>query len=269
MSTTDRLRDFLRLRREEEDIHDFLGVVMIDPRYNVIVMPDHVAAVLRVSGTDYLYSQSIRDQVLDGWRDLLNKAGISVQAFVDRRPIKWDLEGGHLDQISDQVDAYTTDPDSWEQRRLARYQEALLNSELESGQHLKVSELNQYVVIRLAMGAAELLIGDDERPMYLPPARGWRFWEQIPVTFRGRRGRELWKRQAEAASRALVEEVRRFLALAVDVKGGFSVERCDALEITQLLQVQWNDEAAYEPGVWVRDKAMLRSIIRGSAEAES
>lgn len=268
MSTVDRLRDFLRLRREEEDVHDFLGVVMIDPRYNVIVMPDHVAAVLRVSGTDYLYSQSVRDRILDAWRDLLNKGGISVQGFLDRRPIKWDLEGGHLDQIKAQVDAYSTDPESWEQRRLGRYREALLNAELESGQHLAVSELSQYVVIRLAMGVAELLIGDDERPMYLPPARGWRFWEQISVTFRGRRGRDLWKRQAEAASRALIEEVHRFMALAAEVPG-FSIERCDALEIAQLLQVLWNDEEAYEPGVWVRDRAMLRNIIRGTAEGES
>jgi hypothetical protein len=268
MSTLDRARDFLRLRREEEDVHDFLGVVMIDPRYNVIVMPDHVAAVLRVSGTDFLYSQSVRDRVLDAWRDMLNKGGISVQAFVDRRPIKWDLEGGHLDQIKVQVDAYSTDPESWEQGQLARYREALLNAELESGQRLAVSELAQYVVIRLAMGAAELLIGDDERPMYLPPARSWRFWEQIPVMFRGRRGRDLWKRQAEAASRALVEEVRRFMALASEVPG-FSIERCDALEITQLIHVLWKEDAAYEPGVWVRDRTMLRNIIRGTTEAEA
>jgi hypothetical protein len=261
MSIQSRIRDFLHLGRVKEDPHDFLGVVMIDPRYNVLVLADHVAAILRVSGTDYLYAPELRERIVERWRDLLNKGGISVQAFIDRRPIVWDLEGGHLDQIAAQVDAYTTDKDSWEQQKFARYREAILNHELES-QRLPIAELRQYVIIRLPMGIAESLVGDDSRPVYLPPSGGWRFWEQLPTLFRGRAGRDEWKRQAEAASRALSEEVRRFLAWANDIEG-FRVTRAGAMEMTQLLHLLWLEDVAFEPGVWVGNPEMFRRIILG------
>jgi hypothetical protein len=256
---------FLKLDRPQQDVHDFLGLIYYDPSLRVAVLPDHVACLLRVSGTDYLYALSFRDNIIDGWRDLLNGSGLSVQAFFHRRTINWAVPGGHLDIIKRQVDEANADPDSWEQRRFERYKEALLGPETIDS----VNEIYQYVVIRLAMGNTEAVreAGEDTA-MYLPPKTGWRFWEQAATVFGSPEGQSAWESKAQTAARRLNEEVRAFIG-RVHTIPGFSVERASALETIQLLHLLWMEEEAYAPGLWVRDAKMIRDIITGTAETGS
>ena len=259
------LGDFLKLDRAQQDVHDFLGVVYYDPALRVVVLPDHVATLLRVTGTDYLYAPTFRDNIIDGWRDLLNGSGLSVQAYFHRRPINWGVPGGHLDIIKRQVDEANGDPDSWEQRRFEHYREALLGPDTIDS----VNETYQYVVIRLAMGSAEAVreAGEDTT-MYLPPKTGWRFWEQAATVFGSPEGQSAWEAKAQAAARRLNEEVRTFMSRSHTIPG-FSVDRASALETIQLLHLLWMEEDAYAPGLWVRDAKMVRDIITGAAEAGS
>jgi hypothetical protein len=252
-------------RRSGEDVHDFLGVVTLDvhPALGVLVLPDAVATVLRVSGTDYGYgSESLRRDILDGWVALLNHARLSIQVFVDRRPYVWDLPGNYLDVLTRQVEA--SNPTDWQRRRLERWRDRLLAGELE--QRFAVADLRYYLVIRRAIGSAEAihLPGEDE-PMYLPPTK--KIWDLVEPVFGSRQRRlEEWRRRRNDAIRELASAVERIEADARTIPG-FRIERCSGLEVARLLHVLWMGDDAYAE--WIRDEAHLEQLIaedRGSIE---
>ena len=257
------VRSFLRLDREQGEAHDFLGLVYFDPARNVLVLPEHVAAILSVAGTDWAYRLTQREDIISGWANLLNGSGLSVQVFYHRRPIKWDEAGGHLDIIERQVNESTPDPDSWEHRRFARYKEAMLSGEDKALRG--INEVYQYVVIRFAMGATESVRQAGESAMYLPPKTGWRFWEQAATLFGGPEGRSAWESKANAAAHKLNEEIRVFTARAENIPD-FYVERATPLETIQLLHLLWIEDNAYNPGLWVRDGKMMNQIVSGEVE---
>jgi hypothetical protein len=259
------VKNLLKLDRQAEDVHDFLGVVQIDVRHDTLVLGDHIAAILEVSGTDYLHASGLREAIRETWKNTLNSVNMDVQCFFDRRPISWDLPGGHLDIISRQTNAYTKDEDSWEQQSLARYKEAILSGQLETNQ--PVNELRQYIVLRYPMGTAENVRMDDERVMYLPPKTSLRFWEQAQVMFSGRRGRVAWEARANRACQKLDEQVRIFRS-RIDVPG-LSIKRLESIEITRCLHLLWLEEEAYTPGAWIKDEEMLREIVSGADNEQS
>ncbi len=261
------LISFFKLEREDRDVHDFLGIRYFDPARNVMVLPEHVAALLRVSGTDFAYRPEERVGIIDGWANLLNGSGLDVQLFYHRRPINWSAPGGHLDGIKAQVDAATMDPDSWEQRRFKRYLEALTSGREEA--LLSVNEIYQYVVIRFPLGVTEAVAGqENERAMYLPPKTGWRFWEQVSTLFGGPEGRAAWEQRATRASHKLNEEVNVFMGRASAINN-FDVERATPLETIQILHLLWMEEEAYAPGLWITDTKMMNEIIDPTAEVST
>jgi hypothetical protein len=254
---------FLKLDQAAQDVHDFLGVVYYDPALRVLVLPEHVATLLRVAGTDYLYAPATRAGIVNGWIELLNGSGLSVQAFFHRRPINWEVAGGHLDIIKRQVDEANSAPDSWERRRFELYREALTGPDTLAN----VNDIYQYVVVRLAIGATEAVREPGEgTTMYLPPKTGWRFWERAATIFGGPEGQGAWEAKAQKAARELNTEVQTFMGRAHSIPD-FSVERASALEVVQLLHLLFMEDEAYAPGSWVRDVKMMRAIVTGTNQA--
>lgn len=262
----ERIRNAIILRRPpEEDIHDFLGVVEIDlnPRMGVLVLPDHVAAVLKVSGTDYAYTSSDeRAAILDRWESTLNTARLSIQIFVDRRPYEWGAPGAFLDELERQVE--DSNPSDWQRHRLKRWQDAILSGELE--RRFPVADLRHYMVVRYAMGRAESIRNPGEPPMYVPPNRSWRFWETVTTAFGDkRRGLDVWRNRRNEAIRGLHAEVTRLENDARNIPG-FRLERLSGLELVQLLHLLWRGRDAYDE--WIDSEERLEQIRRGDVPEE-
>jgi hypothetical protein len=262
MGLRERIASF-RLRRREETVRDFLGVVEIetDPKMGVLVLPDHVATLLRVSGTDYAYaSESLREDIVNGWATTLNSARLSLQIWIDRRPAVWDLPGGFLDTMRTQVKADLRG--EWQERRLKRWEEALMRGELNN---FPVMETRSYIIVRYAMGTAESRKTDrSEAPMYLPPRRSLRFWEKLPTAFGDpERGLPEWRRRRADAIRALTAESNRLINDSGSVPG-LSLARVGGLEMTQTLQLAWNGGSAYDE--WVGTEEALVRLRRSGGE---
>jgi hypothetical protein len=258
MGLRERLSAF-GLRRREETVRDFLGVVEIetDPKMGVLVLPDHVATLLRVSGTDYAYApEGLREDIVTGWANALNSARMSLQIWIDRRPAVWDLPGGFLDTMRTQVKADLRG--DWQERRLKRWEEALMRGELDN---FPVMETRSYIVLRYAMGSAESRKTErSESPMYLPPRRSIRFWEKIPTAFGDpERGLPEWRRRRAEAIRGLATEANRLMN-DVSAVPGLSLTRVGGLELAQTLQLAWNGNAAYDE--WVGTEEALARLRR-------
>ncbi len=249
-------------RSEAEDIRDFLGVVEIDQvgRLGILVLPEHVSAVLRVGGTDYASgSVELREEIVGGWAALLNTAGVSAQIFVHRARIAWDLPGGFLDLMRAQVEAdFHSD---WQLTRYERMETALLAGELDG---FPVMDQRSYIVLRHAIGSSEMrATGRSSVPMYVPPRRGLRFWEKPKTTFgSGERGYEEWTRRRDDAARGLALTVERFLR-DIGIVPGLSAEPCGRLEIAQLLHLLWRGERSYDD--WLVDESRLNDVLRGDS----
>jgi hypothetical protein len=258
MGLRDRLAAF-GLRRREETVRDFLGVVEIetDPKMGVLVLPDHVATLLRVSGTDYAYaSESLREDIVNGWANTLNSARMSLQIWIDRRPAVWDLPGGLLDTMRTQVKADLRG--EWQERRLKRWEEALMRGELDS---FPVMETRSYLVVRYAMGSAESRKTDrSESPMYIPPRRSIRFWEKIPTAFGDpEKGLPEWRHRRAEAIRGLAAETNRLMN-DIGAVPGLSLARVGGLELAQTLQLAWNASGAYDE--WIGTEEALARLRR-------
>jgi hypothetical protein len=252
-----------RLRPPEEAVRDFLGVVELDTDslMGVLVLPEHVTAILRVSGTDYSYVDGEgRREIVARWADLLNSAGISVQVFIDRRPLIWDLPGGFLDTMRREVEADLRG--EWQHRRYQKMEEAILRGELDS---FPAMELSQYVVLRYGLGTAENHRLGREGSMYIPPRHGIRFWERPKTLFGGEEGLAAWRSRRDEAIRQLAEAVDRFLR-NVGTVPGLSAEPCSGLEVAQLLHLLWRGERALDE--WLIDEAALGAIRSGATSAE-
>lgn len=251
-------------RSEEEDVHDFLGVVEIDtdPAMGVLVMPDVVTAVLVCSGSDYGYASIEEKQaIVSSWEQVLNSARLSIQIFADRRPYVWDLPGALLDTTERQV--VDAPEGSWRRERFERWRDAILSGELE--RRFPVAELRQYMIIRYPVGNAEVIRVPGEPSMYVPPRRGLKFWESIPTIFGNRtNGLDEWRARRNEAIRGLSGEITR---IENDVRRvpGMTLERVSGLELVQLLHLLWRGEAAYDE--WISDTDRLEEIRRGEAIA--
>lgn len=262
MTLLERARRLLPKRSEEEDVHDFLGVVEVDldPRLGVLVLPDHVAAVLRVSGTSFAYaSAEQRTSIIEAWQNLLNNARLSLQIFIDRRPYNWELPGNLLDQMRHQME--DSDPSDWQRRRLQRWSESMSNREFE--RMFPVTDLRQYLIISYAIGEAEWVRLPNEPPIHVPPNKGWRFWEKVPTAFGDRRhGLDTWRRKRNEAIRGLHLEIGR---LENDTRSipGLRLERASGLEVVQLLHLLWRSDSAYDE--WIGDEARLNHLRQGDA----
>ena len=259
-SPLDLLPGFLRRRRPEEDIHDFLGVVELDtePGMGVLVLPEHVAAVLEVSGTDYAYADpALRSEIVEGWASVLNSAGISLQVFILRRPMLWTAPGGFLDLMRRQVEADLHS--DWQTRRLQRMEDAILRGELDG---YPAMELRQYAVLRHAVGTLEnRRIGNGEASMYIPPNRA-RFWDKPATLFgQGETGLAEWRKRREEAIGALSLVVERFLRDLPAVPG-MSAKPLGGLELAQLLHLLWREEDALDE--WIGDDETLAAIRSGA-----
>ena len=249
-------------RTEAEDVHDFLGVVEIDQvgRLGILVMPEHVAAILRVSGTDYASaSVDLREETVDGWAGLLNSAGVSLSIFLHRSKIAWDLPGGFLDLMRRQVEADLHS--DWQTTRYERMEAALLAGELDG---FPVMEQRSFIILRHSIGASEMkMSGRTGTPMYIPPRRGIKFWETPKTTFGdGERGYEEWTARRDESARALALIVERFLR-DVGIVPGLSAEPCGRLEIAQLLHLLWRGERSYDD--WLSDESRLDDVVRGDS----
>jgi hypothetical protein len=261
-----------RLRRRvnggEQDVHDFLGLVQLDAQLNVLVLPDHVATLLRLSGTDYLHLPEAEQMaIIERWRDTLNNAQMSIQLVVDRRPLRWDRRGGFLDLLRAQIEEARLDRDgkpdadhAWRMARFERQAAALLGGELEAiGMY--PPELRMYAVIRYAFPDSESFLRlSGEAPVFLPSPREWRFWERIEPQFGGAAGAARWRERRLAAARALSGEVQRFLAYA-DRIPGLDIVPASALEMSQLLHLLWLDDKAYDE--WLSSEEELEEVIIG------
>jgi len=257
----------LRTGGGEEDVHDFVGIVQLDAGLGILVLPEHVAAVIEVSGTDYAYAPAARSaQVLAAWRDALADADCSVQVFIHRRPINWDLPGGYLEAIERQVaDAATrARPEDvrWMRRRLELHRQAVLRGEWDRQTPTRsVADLRQYIVIRRASGKTEVSQREGETPMYLPPRRGFRaLISSVTTRFGGTGGLAEWRRAREREAAALADEVERFMADLSRVPK-LEARRLSGLEIAQLLHLLLRDEAAYDE--WIDDEAEMLEIASG------
>lgn len=268
MSVLDRLKGLLgaaSLRRPEEDVRDFIGVVELDTDagMGVIVMPEHCAAVVRLSGTDYAYaSPEVREEIVSGWASALNSAGVSVQLFVNVRPMRWRLPGGFLDQMKTQTEADLKS--EWQRRRYERMEEAILRGELDIYPAL---EVHQFAILRYGIGLSEnKRFGSGEHAMYIPPRRGLRFWETPKTEFgSGEEGLRAWRARRDEAINALSLVVERFLRDVTAVPG-MSASICTGLEISQLLHGLWRGEGALDE--WITDETMLEAIRTGELSAD-
>lgn len=249
-------------RTVEEGLHDFLGVVEIDQvgRLGILVLPEHVAALVRVSGTDYASgSTELKEDIVDAWATVLNNAGVSVQLFVHRAPIVWDLPGGFLDLMREQVEADLHS--DWQVTRYERMEAALLAGELDNW---PVMEQRTYAVLRHFIGASEMkTTGRSGSPMYVPPRRSIRFWETPQSTFGdGDRGYAAWQEKRDAAAEALAQITDRFLR-DLSLIPSMTADAAGRLEIAQLLHVLWrSDRSAQE---WLASDADIERILGGES----
>lgn len=249
-----------------EDVHDFMGVVEIDPLpdMGVLVMPNHVAAVLEVSGTSYLYaSPEMRERIIDAWAGALNNSRMSVQFYLLVRPIGWSLPGGFLDHLDEQV--AWSDPSPWQLRRAKRWREAIEGGELE--RLFAVSDVGQYLIVRHAIGEYEAMSTGGE-DVYLPPRRGWRFWERIPSALGLNRDEQLarWRARRAEAVESLITTVTRAINDFSSVPGptgGMNVSPLSGVALTQLVHYLWRGDRAFGASEWVADEATLAAIRSG------
>ena len=254
-----------------EDVHDFIGIVEIDPELAIIVMPDHVATIIETTGTDYRYAPPERvENILTAWERTLTYAGLHVQIFIDRRPINWDVPEGYLHSMEMTVEeaAKTARPRdaAWMRRRFERHANAIRAGELDRqtsaplGTPIGVADLRQFFVIRRAIGRAEAVYREGEAPSYLPPRHGLRaMFSSVPRVFGGDEGPAAWRARRDAAAAALAEEVGRFMDDASGIPG-ISLRPLSGLEIAQSLHLLLRgDREAYNE--WLDDASALRSIL--------
>jgi hypothetical protein len=272
MALIDRIPKRVRtaFERPEETVHDFLGVVQMDPELAILVLPDHVAAIVEMSGTDYFYlgNRAAQDGIEVSWANILNNSRLSLQTFVDRRPIDWTRQ--HLEPLFDQVihpvDSGLDEADPWAIERYRKYEEDILAESIEALGH-KPADLRQLVVIRHSMGTAESVRSENES-IYLPPRRSLRFWEKMPTVFGADDGLERWRQRRHEAAFYLSNEVQRFMDVSNSL--GFGARRIDGLELARLFHLLWMGEQARDEGRWIEDDTMLRRIVSGeSATAKS
>lgn len=269
--------DFLHLSQGHEDVLDFMGVVQVDEvnGAGILVMPDQVTAVLRVSGTDYYYGAGDTSKaVVEEFDNVLNQAGLSMQFFVLRRPIHWNLPGGYLSGLADQVSAEAkADPDSWAARRLEKHRAAVSNHEIDNRVPGRtVVDQQFYILIHAPLSGAVSFAtpptvgdGQTERKIFVPPRRGWRLWEQFAGVLSGGDALERWDRQRVSSAQMLVTEVD-VLARYAERIPGLRLRRCSALEISQLLHYLGAGDDAFETGNWIPDRATFDAIRTGEAD---
>jgi hypothetical protein len=263
-SMFERAKGFVRFEREAEDVHDFLGVVEIDalPEMGVLVLPNHVTAVLETTGTDFGHaSAELRAGILEGWTSMLNASRNSIQVFVHRRPVAWDRPGGHLEHLRDQVEA--SGPNTWQRARMERFAQAIRDGELES--LFPVAEVRMCLVIRVPLGTNEVAApGSVDDAMYKPPRRSWRVWEALPSILGNRRNRlASWRARRNAAIRDLATAVSRLQNDAAGVPG-LALRPLSGLETTQLLHLLWQGDRALDE--WIGSDADLEALRRSAID---
>ena len=270
------LRRALRLSARSEDVQDFLGLVQVDEvgGAGILVLPDQVTALLRATGTDFRYAPDKAEAIVSGFERLLNKSGVSFQLFYVTRPYRWDLPGEYLDGLADAVGG--VDPESWAARRYEQHRQALLEGEVAQALntwpldeqcwiavHAPATTLDSATFARVASGLED----EAEKPVFIAPRAGWRFWEQLRGFFSGEDALEDWERvKAEVAGR-LAAEVDA-LAARVSTVPGLEVRRASALEAVQLLHYLWRGTEAMDDGIWIPDRAALDAIRGGEAEGD-
>ena len=248
-----RLRELFSGR--DETVLDFLGLRAIDVEEGILVLPDHIVAVLDLGGTDYIYS-NVEGQaaITNAWKKLLNDSRMSVQLFVDVRPLRWDIPGGYLDVIERQLPTDSTDP--WYRRRFEMHRDAILRGEVDAA--VRGKQLRQLAIIRFAAGESTRRDVPGESAAYQPEPEPWRFWEKVHYRFAGEKGLSDWRRNRRRLAEALDKEVRKFVS---DTHGvpGMTARRLRGAELVQLLHLLWREDAAYDE--WIGDAATLAEMM--------
>jgi hypothetical protein len=274
-----RLRRWWRTARgEDETMRDFLGVVEFDtsdPNFPVLVLRDHVVCLMVASGTDYMYApDALRRSIYEGWGRLLTNAELSLQAFVDVRPLRHDLPGGivevtrqmiaDIEEREHEIAATTKTKiaeDPWREERVESFVNAVADGALEEAFGRPLLELRQLVAVRMATGAVERVPDPDDKkaPMYYPRRRSWKVWEQPEFRYLGPGGRTAWIADRERAVAYLREAAGRIVNDAAPISR-FRLRPATAIEVTQLLHLLWNGEAAQAE--WIGDFAEMDSYRR-------
>lgn len=247
-----RLRELFSGR--DETVLDFLGVRAIDVDNGILVLPDHIVAVLDVTGTDYLYSSGeAQAEITNAWKKLLNDSRMSVQLFVDVRPLKWDLPGGYLDIVERQLPSNSVDP--WYRRRFEMHRDAIMRGEVDI---FRPKQLRQLAIIRFAAGESTRRAVVGESYAYQPEPEPWRFWEKVSFRFSGEKGLRDWRSNRRVLAAALDKEISKFASDARAVPG-MSVRRLRGLELIQLLHLLWRDDESHDE--WISDEQMLTDLL--------
>jgi hypothetical protein len=257
-----------------EIARDFIAISNIDPELGVVVLSDHIVAVIETSGTDYRYATSSQaDNIIAGWREFLSTSPMSVQILVHRRPIVWNLANGYLDTMERQVKSAaaianaTNRPEdaSWMQRRLDKHKKAIESGELDrqTPDDIGIADLRQYFVIRRAIGKAEADFQEGQPTVYIPHPRGLRtLVTSLRTTFgTGDVAIRAWHRMKVQAAVQLDDEVSTFISHIHRVPD-LEVRRLMGAELIQVYQMLLRDREA--TAEWIDDDAALREWLVGA-----
>ena len=257
-----------------EVARDFVGISNIDPELGVLVLADHIVAVIETSGTDYRYATNRQaDAIIAGWREFLSTSPMSVQVVVHRRPIVWNLAYGYVDTIERQTRrgieaaeaAGRHDDAAWMARRLDKHKKAVESGELDRQvpNGIGVADLRQYFVIRRAVGKAEADFAEGQVTVYIPHPRGFRtIVTSLRTTFgTGDAAIRTWHRMKVQAAVQLDDEVSTFMSHIHRVPG-IECRRLAGAELIQVYQMLLRDREA--TAEWIDDDASLHEWLAGA-----